>query len=186
MIYRTLLALTLLTISCQTHPAQGQYPKTKDFELRGVVVTMDRDSCFGRCPVYSLLIHGNGTVVYRGFKNVRVKGKRTNQIPKKEVARLVNDFYAIDFFSLKDGYTVIQNADGSTTFQTGLSGTTTTITIGSKTKSVYNLYGAPKALDELEREIDEISGSAKYVRAIRKMTAKKRQLAQKARCLFDL
>ncbi len=34
--------------------------------------------------------------------------------------------------------------------------TTTTLTIGSKTKTVFNFYGAPKELDELQEKINGI------------------------------
>jgi hypothetical protein len=134
--------------------------------LTGVVITLERYECYGECPVYSISIRGDGTVVYKGKKFVKVKGERRYKIPKEKVAELVDKFYEIDYFSLEDEYTTVVDADGSVTVVTDLPGAQTSITIGGRTKRVYNYFGGPAALEELERQVDEITESVKYVRRI--------------------
>lgn len=160
--FLAVLLFSALRVSAGT--PHGQIVHIEDGDLDGLVITMKRDECFGPCPVYSVSIHGDGTVVYEGSKYVKVEGKRDYKIPKTRVKELVREFYRIGFFSLKDSYTSLDKGNGLVEEVTDLPGTTTTITIGGRTKSVYNYYGGPKALERLEDKIDKISGSAKYVR----------------------
>ena len=134
------------------------YPKTKQTstptDLEDVVITIERGACFGPSPVYSLTIYGNGTVIYEGEMWVNVTGKQISQISQDKVKELVDEFYRIDYFSLKDRYEEPV---------TDLPSTTTSITINGKTKSVYNYLGAPRKLVELENKIDEITNSNKWI-----------------------
>jgi hypothetical protein len=148
------------------HASHSAAMHARGRDMNDVVITLERYECYGECPVYSVSIRGDGTVIYRGKKFVRVKGERRYKIPKEKVAELVDDFYKIDYFSLEDEYTKIVGADGSVMVAVDLPGATTSIAIGGKTKSVYNYFGGPAALKELERKVDLISESAKFVRRI--------------------
>ena len=75
---------------------------------------------------------------------------------------LVSEFYKIGYFSMDDKYVSRKNADGTETVVTDLPATETSITIGKKTKSIYNYFGGPDALKELERKIDGVDGVARY------------------------
>ena len=158
-----LLTTTLLiNLLAPLPPAEPRQMRERD--LAGVVITMKRDECYGPCPIYSVTIHGDGTVIYKGVKYVKVSGRRTFRIPKEKVRELVREFYKVEFLSMKDSYTALDKGNGIYEEASDLSGTTTSITIGGKTKRVYNYYGGPTALDDLEGKIDSISGVAKYVR----------------------
>ena len=133
-------------------------------------MTLDRSECFGPCPIYSISIHGDGTVIYHGKKYVSVVGKRVHKIPVDDVRKLIDEFNKLGYFSLKDEYTQVVNADGSITHVSDLPGTTTSIKIKRRKKTVYNYFGGPEALRKLERKIDEISQSARYVRRISSRT----------------
>ena len=124
-----------------------------------VLITIERGACYGTCPIYSAQISGDGTVVYNGIENVKVKGKKRFKIPKAKVQELVKAFESINYFSLKDKYETDENgmriAD--------LPPVTTSISLKGKTKKVIHNYGAPKELRELENKIDEAADLKKLV-----------------------
>jgi hypothetical protein len=119
------------------------------------VITLERTVCFGRCPSYTLKIEGTGKVSYEGRDFVQVKGAQTSQIEAKAVKALVDEFFAIDYFALQDTFTEEV---------TDLPSTISSITVDGKRKQVYNYYGAPEKLTKLENRIDEVAGSAQWVK----------------------
>jgi hypothetical protein len=155
-----LISLSTLSADARTQRRRARYSEK---DLRTAVITLKRTPCFGACPIYSVTIHGNGRVDYEGERFVKVTGKRSHRISKKSMRELVDEFYRIGYFSLKDEYVYIKNPDGSITQISDLPSRDTSITIGNKSKSVHNYYGGPKSLAQLENRIDRISGVAKYV-----------------------
>ena len=119
-----------------------------------VVITIQRSSCYGYCPVYSAQIHADGEVVYVGKSDVKEVGERRFKISQEKVQQLIKAFEQVDYFSLKDRYDTGEN--GMTV--TDLPTTTTSICLDGKKKRVVNYYGAPKKLAELEHKIDVIAG----------------------------
>lgn len=118
--------------------------------IENAMITMERTPCFGFCPDYSLTIFGNGTVIYEGKNFVDTTGRQITSISREQVRLLIDEFYRIDFFSLKDEY-----ADQVTDLPT----TTTSIRIDNRFKQVIDYYGAPGQLRELEDKIDEVTKS---------------------------
>lgn len=141
-------------------------------DISTVSITMERGACFGACPEYRVTLNGEGDVQYNGRNHVSVAGAKSHKIASTDVRKLIAEFYAADFFSLKDQYTtrevsrVDANGDTLTATQevTDLPMTTTSITIGSKTKTVANTYGAPEALRELEAKIDQVANISQYLK----------------------
>ncbi len=128
-----------------------------------VVIKLSRTECFGECPVYQVEINGDGTVRYEGKKFVRVLGKQTAHIAAAQVADLVKDFYAIDFFNLKDSYETVTRPDGSVWSASDLPSATTSVTIGSRTKTVRDYYGTPEKLTALEHKIDKVANTQQWI-----------------------
>jgi hypothetical protein len=126
----------------------------KPIDYQGVVITLQRTVCLGLCPSYSLTIHGDGSVDYFGREFVKVTGEQTGQVSQDKVRELVDEFYRIDFFSLKSSY----DAD-----ILDLPTTITSITIDGRTMRVEDRYDAPQALTDLEKRIDEVANSKKWV-----------------------
>ena len=131
----------------------AQRSTSANFE--NIVITMDRTSCFGFCPDYSLTIYGNGTVLYDGHALVATKGKKTASIPKEDVQGLVRKSIEIDYFHFRNSY----NASVS-----DLPTTTTSVTIGNNSKKVINYYGPPENLKQFENMIDAVSTSEKWTK----------------------
>lgn len=123
-------------------------------DLSTLVITLERTSCFGNCPDYSVTLLGDGRVFYEGRNFVRVKGIRQGSVDTGQLQALVDDFEKAGFFGFNDEYTA-QVSDLPTK--------TTSISIGGEYKKVINYYGAPQILTQLEDKIDEVAGTRKWV-----------------------
>jgi hypothetical protein len=152
--YITVLGLFLLTTLLV-----GCTPAKNDATQEELVIKLERGACFGDCPVYSLTIFGNGTVVYDGKDFVQTKGARETAISTGAVNELVSEFEKADYFSLNDSYTQFGVSD--------MPYVTTSIHIGGKTKTISHYLGdrsAPAQLTELENRIDEIVNSDQWIK----------------------
>jgi len=133
-----------------------ELPDSRD----SAVVSMNRHgTANGLFPVYSLTIHGNGSVIYNGIKNVETSGVQTYQIPKDKAREIVNSFINIYYFALKDRYYGPSNASS-------LPVVTTSINIDGRTKTVIDDHSsyAPSTLRELENKIDQLVNSEKWIK----------------------
>ena len=124
---------------------------------------MERTTCLGTCPAYTLQITSAGDVDYEGKQFVRVTGHVHASVPADQVAELVAEFDRIGYFSLDDAYKVIVHPDGSRTSVTDLATTNTSIRLGSRRKAVEDYVGAPAALRNLERRIDAVAGTIRWI-----------------------
>lgn len=155
-----LLLPAMLFNGCITIQKNDGIPKSSPpVAQEELVIKLERTACFGKCPVYSLMIKGDGTVIYAGVDFVRVKGIQETSISADAVKQLVLAFEKADYFSLKDSYTSFGVSD--------MPSVNTSINIGNKTKAVNHYLGdrnAPKQLSELENKIDEIVNSAQWIK----------------------
>ncbi len=129
-----------------------------------VVIKLERTSCFGSCPVYTVSLDARGGVTWLGEKFVRVEGQRTDRVQPSRIAALLTTADRIGFFNLSDRYRTIRNPDGSETMVTDLPTTFVTITRGGRTKRVEDYIGAPAGLKDLERQIDETARTKRWIR----------------------
>jgi hypothetical protein len=67
-------------------------------------ITLERTACRGNCPVYSMTVHGDGTIEYEGFLNVPVKGKRIGSISKDSIASFLNAIEKVNVNDLQAKY----------------------------------------------------------------------------------
>lgn len=153
---RKTVLVTLATVWLAS-ASSGQTPR------HHIVITLERTSCYGSCPVYKLRIDGDGSVTYEGERFVRVMGTRTSKIEQSDVDLLLNAFADIGYFDLKDAYDSIENPDGSFTMVTDLPTTYTSINLDERLKGIRDYIGAPAKLKELEHRIDAIAGSKRWV-----------------------
>ena len=126
--------------------------------LDDVVISLERQACFGFCPVYTLIVYGDGTVIYDGKDFVTIKDRVETTIAKEKIEQLVKEFEAVDYYSMNDNYTERTITDAQTVI--------TSITIDGETKAIKHYHGdftAPEKLTELENKIDEIVNSSQWV-----------------------
>ena len=156
--YLLILALCIFGIA-QNNFAQANCADN-EINLAEVKIETKRDGsstgCFGCSEEYSASIDGNGIVNYEGYSGVRLTGKHTFSISVEQIKDLISDFKKINFFALEDKYIDKKLPNGITESVSHAIKTTTALTVGNKTKSVFNFYGAPKELDELQEKIHGI------------------------------
>jgi hypothetical protein len=150
--------LVAVTISPTASESLAQ-PVPDDFVIR-----LERTSCFGECPVYSVSIDARGNVSYDGTKFVRVEGRRADRIQLSRVAVLLETAERIGFFELRDQYRYIRNPDGTETIVTDLPTAFVTVTRAGRTKRIEDYIGAPRGLKELEQQIDETARTQRWIR----------------------
>jgi hypothetical protein len=135
------LALLSLLMALAVFPAAAQESKP--------VVTLERSACFGGCPVYTVTIYEDGTVVYEGTRFVEVTGRQTIQIEEARVAEIVQAFEAAGYFEWEDEYIYASVTDGATFI--------TSVSLDGHTKQIVHYSGddtAPILLSYLENWID--------------------------------
>jgi hypothetical protein len=125
------------------------------YDLSDVVITMQRGACFGFCPIYTVTIYGNGKVEFMGERFVDSVGAYTDSIAVEEVKKLVHAFHTTGFFTMQDEYTNPHVTD--------LPSVRTTFSGTGKTKSIHDYYGAPAELKNLEKLIDSIARTQKWI-----------------------
>ena len=107
----------------------------EDLAPQDTVITLFRNGCERRCPVYHVVIFSHGTVIVEGHHYFRRPVLATSEIPVFRVLHLIDRFNAIGFFNLHDefgykgkGCTSTGNADGPNVI--------TTIVTGGRGKSI--------------------------------------------------
>ncbi len=131
------------------------------------VITLERSVCFGTCPSYKVAVASDGTVTFEGRDFVKTKGTATAQIKPNDFNNLVNEFEKVKYFSLDDKYE--PGSPGCGRAATDNPYARTSIQINARTKSLSHYHGCGdsevlRALTALERKIDEIAGTEKWIR----------------------
>lgn len=158
-----LIAVWLLLGSSAPLKAQNSATPSESVDIKSVVIRMERTQCYGPCPIYSVIITGDGTVTYDGKKFVKVKGPRVLRIRPEKVRSLVEAFFKADYFLLKESYDYLDKGNGIQEIVTDLPTTITSIQVNGKSKKVSNYYGGPSSLSALEHQIDETAGITKFI-----------------------
>lgn len=148
----------VLVITAWTYVAAQAPQVPADTEIR-----LQRTSCLGSCPIYTVTIDARGLVIYEGDKFVRATGRHTGQIGSAAVAKLLASAERIRFFDLRDAYREIEYPDGTRSTPTDHPTTIITITINGRTKRVEDYFAPPDALIAFEREIDDAAGTRRWI-----------------------
>jgi hypothetical protein len=150
-----------------TEPSQNQIVNLTAEErpvYENVNITMERGLCLGWCPHYYLEMHGDGTIIYRGFNFVNVTGERKSHIDPAIVTELVAEFYRKGFFNLSDRYEMGEKTClSATTSQPYVS---VSIMVNSTSKTVSDYMGCstvPSQLRYLEDRIDNVTNSSQWI-----------------------
>jgi hypothetical protein len=120
-------------------------------------IELRRVMCFGHCPVYDLVLFASGRVEYHGKGFVCEIGRRDAQIDARAASKLIADFVDSGYFELewKPGDQV---SDSPTVH--------TRLTVGARSRGIEHYHGdldAPRVLLDMERAIDEIAGTARWL-----------------------
>jgi|TARA_B110000285_G_scaffold234727_1_gene312739 hypothetical protein len=119
------------------------------------IVGIKRTSCFGTCPVYTMFLLDDFTLVYKGKRNVDKLGDYSAQASKEEYDLLIAFADEIGYFGFEDQY-VTDVSDIPTVY--------TTLVKKGKRKTVVNLFMGPEQLSELESYIDAVFKDKDWVK----------------------
>lgn len=163
---RKIMFLALLVISCTSGFTYRVSP------LNSSIITIRRGHCYGTCPVYIAEIYKSGKIEFTGYQFTNFKGDTTLYINEDILKKIIDKFYECDFYNLNESYTQLEEIVFNTT--TGKSDTifksvtdlpATKISINYKNKfhSVYNYFGGPNKLYDLESYIEKSTGLDKLI-----------------------
>jgi hypothetical protein len=120
----------------------------------GTVITLERTACHGTCPIYTVTILEDGTVIYEGKNFVSITGQQTSEISPETAALMVEAFENAGYFDWEDAYDTQTVSDLPTII--------TSVTHDGTTQRIERYVGdttAPLALPYLEQWIDEMTNT---------------------------
>lgn len=145
---RNLLSIVLTSIFLSA--CTGPKSLMKSFEKAGesTVIKFERTACFGTCPVYEVVIRGDGSLTYTGKEFAQPKGIFKAQISPEDLRSLYERIAISGFFEMEDAY------DGPIS---DVPSAITEVQITDKRrKKVINRWEAPEDLIRLETYIDKL------------------------------
>jgi hypothetical protein len=131
------------------------------------IITLERTACYGTCPIYTITISADGSVVFEGRRFVKRVGMAKSIISKEQVRELLAAFEKINYFDLRDRYE--EPGDGCKQWATDHPSAVTSIRTNGKSKSVRHYHGCRGVevlaeLETLEQAIDDAVNSAQWIR----------------------
>lgn len=118
---------------------------------RNFRITMEKNGC-DKCPIYSVSILGDGSVLYKGLLNVKEMGKKEYIIPEEDVTEMISLYYE-ENRSLKTQY-------GSSESNSSV---ITTIELGYTFRITNYGDAGPESLKQIEDKIDEIAKTKQFL-----------------------
>ena len=117
--------------------------KQKELQSPKIIISLEKTACFGRCPVFKIIIYDKGKALYSGQKFVKKVGEHDLKFSKKEIDKILSKAKKIGFNNLKNEYSE-RITDLPTTY------------IMINNKKIKDYYGAPSKLKDLEKMIENI------------------------------
>lgn len=120
-------------------------------------VSLERQGCFGFCPVYEVRVFASGYVRFTGISFVCAKGLQVAQIEPALAGDLLHDLAAAGFAELTwtQGSLIADASSASVT-----------LSRGDSRHRLENSHGdpnAPRVLRRMERAIDEVAGTQRWL-----------------------
>jgi uncharacterized protein DUF6438 len=154
---RILVALVVVSACGSSQPpappvvANQPAPRHAPHDL---IATFERQECYGWCPIYKVSIYRDGAVEYHGESFVKIKGDAKTELTDAQLGDLERAFEEAHYMSFAATYTHEDATDSPTSITS------------YRDKRVVHYHGdfhAPKALGELEVEIDRIVGIERWI-----------------------
>jgi hypothetical protein len=149
-------ALLLVAAAAAADEAPERFPAPDlptDIQFR-----LEAGPCLWGCPVFTLTLLGDGTVLFEGRDEVLLPGRRLDHVDRAAVDDLLAAFRAADFFALDDRYV---------SRITDLWTTTLSLRVGDRVKTVLeyggSLAGMPESVTGLETGLVEATGAGKWI-----------------------
>lgn len=111
---------------------------------------LERQKCYGTCPEYVAKFYDDGTVTFKGIKDVEWIGAYQAKIDLATIQRIVNFAERVDYFRLANYYPTY----GATIDEVPT--TVTSVQLSYKSNAVTNKHHSPAQLHKFERFLDDI------------------------------
>ncbi len=126
--------------------------------LYGASITLQRTGCFGSCPDYMVVLHGDGRVDYLGNAFVDVPGIHHYSISPGEVAALIERLRGRNVWAMAGDW-VAQITDCPTYV--------ITLDIGGQKRTITDYVGGevgmPSVVTDSENDIDAVAGTGDWL-----------------------
>ena len=122
-----------------------------------IVLTLERTYCMGTCPVYTVTVYADGTVVYEGIDHVDIEGFQQIKLEPETVEMLAQGFVDAGYMDWADTYTDQGITDASYIM--------TSLTVDGHTKEITRYDGdmnPPVALIYLENWLENVLHTAQW------------------------
>ena len=135
---KNLFFLLITLYSCQFTYKPYEYQQKKSF------ISLQKKSCYGKCPIYEIEIFENGSLIFNGKKNVEKIGVYNSKLTEEDMSKILDKAKHIKFQKLQNEYIESLNDLPRTILKV-------------KNKVVEYNSEYPKELEILENLIYEIS-----------------------------
>ncbi len=143
-LYFIYLCILISTPACKS----SQIPQEGE-----LLFSLQKTQCYGTCPAYELKIYPNGYAELEGKAYFRYQGVYQGQVSQDKIDYLITFFQEKNFMKLKDRYTA-EITDLPTTY--------VYFSHKGQSKKVMDYYNAPKALIEMEKELEKVIDVVKW------------------------
>lgn len=164
------VAMILASVSCASPRGQLHASDADSVHTSADVapsLTLERGSCRGNCPAYTISLFADGAVRFTGTRSVRPIGVDSSRVSPAAIARLRNAFTARRFAMIPGSIEFGTTACG--TYVADLPTNVLTLRTESGDHRVRFDEGCrnhPMLLDTLSRLVDSVSGSARWTRPV--------------------
>jgi hypothetical protein len=144
-------------------PSRGRHQPPEltslaDADFKTLTIDLERTQCYVTCAAYTLTIHGDGLVEYKGKAHVKETGAPEARIEIAKIKTLASKFAKVKFWEIAEEYSETKCSgrvctDMPTAIQLTIKGTT------HKVRHYYGCASAPKSLFGLENAIDKAANS---------------------------
>ncbi len=160
-----IFSLFLLLLSCNTNKqasivttstTESEYKFENISENDSLFASINKEACFGKCPVYSMKIYNSGNVRYHGKNFVEKEGSFSMVLEKDQMRSFVEKAKEIKYMEMDDTYDNRNITD--------LPSIKSSIVIDKTRKSIKRRFGYPKEILEFEKLFDDLLTSEKWVK----------------------
>ena len=95
---KNLFFLLITLYSCQFTYKPYEYQQKKSF------ISLQKKSCYGKCPIYEIEIFENGSLIFNGKKNVEKIGIYNSKLTKEDMNKILDKAKHIKFQKLQNEY----------------------------------------------------------------------------------
>lgn len=140
----------VLNQSCTSNKAIAQKPgkETNPGSSDSLFFSLERTPCYGKCPVYKIIIYQSGYATFEAIMNVQNKaGLYQTEFSTEEMKLISDKAEEIKYFSLEDEY------DSPVT---DLPSVITQLNVNGKKKTIKDRHHGPPELRQFEKFSDEL------------------------------